>query len=146
MSTCFGRLSFMTAKSEDEMPGLSAKLNVGDPVMVYRPRSRYRSNDPIPAAITKIGRVWVEMHAPDNGIGRTWRMRMDTQDEGNGKYSHYNASFYTPEQQAWKQKLREADEFLRDQGIEIGSGGGWALPSRRVFLANLIREAIDLIP
>lgn len=113
---------------------------VGDPVIVCRRPVRGGEHRLVEATVTKVGRVWVEMHAPDNGMGTTWRMRLDTRDEGNREYSQFNASFRTPEEHAWNEKVRKANAFLSEQRIVIHRGSPWDTEQRRVFLADLIGE------
>jgi hypothetical protein len=117
------------------------KVAVGDQLLVIRPFNRYRAdNDPIPVAVTKVGRVWIEA-AEANQVrsqARTWRMRLDTQNEG-GQYSQQDR-FVTAEQYAWEQRRNAADAYLREIDFMPGFKSPWRAEDRRLDLANLLRR------
>lgn len=128
-------------------------IKSGDKVMVHRSMNDGRrlpaSERHVPARVVKASRVWIELE-PDVEPGdrrswMTWRMRRDTQNEST-QYPGNNASFVTMTQYEYDERVRVADEFLREWGVTVASGkwaaGGeqWADPERRVKLANLIRE------
>lgn len=116
----------------NERPALG-DLKVGDEVIVQfgqRPRRD------MAATVVKVARVWIELKGLEGHS--TWRMRRDTQDEGS-KYS-FDASFLTPEQYAWTERLRVASEYISKAGIRIEYGSAMYTPAARVCLAEMIRK------
>jgi hypothetical protein len=119
------------------------KLEPGQPVMVRRSyndmRRRKREEWAIPAVVVKVGRVWVDLKVDESARDglrfMTWRMRLDTQDEGT-QYSGSNASFATLEQHQWDETQHWARGVLREQGIEVRMSGRWT--GREVELAQLL--------
>ena len=93
----------------------------------------------IPAVVTKIGRVWVDLKAaesaPDLQRWMTWRMRMDTQNEAT-EYSQLDASFATLEQHAWDETLTWARGVLKDQGLRVERDSTWF--GREIELADVL--------
>lgn len=98
-----------------------------------KPEDRY-----IPALVSNVARVWVELKATD-GRG-TWRMRRDTQDEGS-QYTGSNASFLTMDQHAWTETRNWAESVLRDSGIDLRLNSPWR--GREVELADILVTATD---
>lgn len=120
------------------------KVAIGDHLLVIPATYARRPPEPVEAVVTKVARVWTELEeAAGEGRKRTWRMRLDTQDEGGD--SHYCARFRTREQHAWEQRLMAADTCLREAGVGLGHGKPWQEPDRRIALANMIR-AYDGLP
>jgi hypothetical protein len=126
----------------------TGELTNGQPVIVYRSPNDMRGRKPedraIPARIVKANRVWIELERADlaeSQIGhRTWRMRRDTQDEGT-QYSGSNDRFVTVPQHEWEETLSWARGFLRENGIDLRTGGKWY--GREVELADIISAATD---
>lgn len=114
-------------------------VKVGDEVFV-RPASygRGSARNLIPARVTKVARVWLEIERMDDTplVKATWRMRRDTQSEGGG-YS-IDARFVTPEQAEQEKQLNVADATLKAHGIDIRYESPWRSPSRRIALAAAI--------
>jgi len=119
------------------------ELTTGQRVMVRRSSNDSRGREPeglwIPAVVTKVNRVWIDLETADfepKQIGhRAWRMRRDTQDEGT-EYSGNNASFFTLDQYAWDQDKAWAISVLGENGIRLDSSSPWR--ERIVELADLI--------
>jgi hypothetical protein len=119
------------------------ELKPGQEVIVRRSSNDTRGRDPeenyIPAVITKVARVWIELEKP--GVAewhtRRWRMRRDTQDEGS-QYSGSNASFATREQHEWDMTRAWAFGVLRDNGIRLDYDSVWT--GREQELADLISK------
>lgn len=120
------------------------ELKPGQPVMVYRSPNDMRGRKPedraVPAEVVKAARVWVDLKHADQAIGRTWRMRHDTQDEGT-RYSGSNARFVTIEQYEWEETRRWALGFLWENGINVQRGSTW--DGREVELADIISAGTD---
>jgi hypothetical protein len=126
----------MTTSKRPEL----GELTVGQPVMVRRSPNDMRRRPPeeryIPAKVVKVARVWVELgRADDMPMLMTWRMRLDTQDEGT-RYSGMNASFLTMDQHAWTETRDWARAVLRDHGIRLDQGSPWS--GREAELADLL--------
>lgn len=87
-----------------ERPALGT-VKVGDKVTVIEAPLLYRRRTrAVPAVVTKVGRVWIEMVREDGGEDGSnwpWKMRRDTQNVG-GHYSDVDR-FVTAEQLAWEQ-------------------------------------------
>lgn len=98
-----------------------------------------RGGKATPARVVKAARVWLTIEAPHARGHHLWRMRRDTQNEGTD--SMYQARFVTPAQHQYDERLREANDYLFDQGIELRPYSPWREPHRRVALADLIRSA-----
>jgi hypothetical protein len=121
------------------------KLEAGQKVMVRRSSNDMRGRDPearyIPAVVTKVGRVWVDLSRSDlagSAIGhRTWRMRMDRQDEAT-QYSGSNDSFATLDQHAWDEAQRWAHGVLEEHGIRLESSSRWR--GQETVLADLLSK------
>lgn len=122
------------------------KLAVGDTVYVW-PATSKRKQDakPVPARVTSVARVWVELESVEtfetiHGTRprRTWRMRLDSQDSGNRMYSQRNDSFITAEQLAYDQRITAAYRVLRKYGIDIVRFGPSDNDAFRVRLADML--------
>lgn len=120
------------------------ELKLGQKVMVRRSandmRGRKSEDRYIPAVVTKVGRVWVDLaraDLPEKALGYgTWRMRMDTQCEGS-QFSGSNDSFATLDQHDWDQTQAWAREVLTEQGLRIlDRNSPWY--GREVDLAQLL--------
>lgn len=120
-------------------------IKVGDEVFVERSsndmRGRDKSDRYIPARITKVARVWIEIESTDGARRwpRNWRMRRDTQNQGT-QYIGSDARFLTPAQHEQVERLRVAMTFLREQGITVERNSPWL--DRTPELADLIRSHI----
>ncbi|WP_035796383.1 beta barrel domain-containing protein [Kitasatospora mediocidica] len=117
------------------------KVAVDDQLIVIRPFNRYRAdNAPIPAAVTKVGRIWIELAQVNQVRSQswTWRMRLDTQNEG-AQHSQSDR-FVTAEQYAWEQRVAEANAYLREVDLVPGFKSPWYAEDRRLELANLLRR------
>ncbi|HEX5543647.1 MAG TPA: hypothetical protein VFX60_19190 [Micromonospora sp.] len=124
------------------------KIAEGDEVFVWpRKYGRGGPNEPVAANVTKVARVWIELIEGQPHLGgvhrREWRMRRDTQNEGQG---HYSARFVTADQLAYDKRVSEADRVLREQGIDLRRESPWSAPEERVRLADLLRTAIGSYP
>lgn len=103
----------------------------------------------VSARITNLGRVWIDLESVERNPHRqdspaeVWRMRRDTQDEGNLGYSHRNARFATLDQHVYDIRRDQAIEFLREQGIDLNWRGPWSSDDMRLKLADIIRTAIE---
>lgn len=100
----------------------SEPVKVGD-LLVVEPCNFTRGPiEPVEVMVTKAARVWLEMTkvGEEPNYGNTWRMRRDTQNSGNTKYSQHNSYFFTPEQFAKRQQAQVCRRILREHGIEIG--------------------------
>jgi hypothetical protein len=130
------------------------ELSVGDEVFVIR-ANRGRRDDrsitkrAIPARVAKVARVWIDLESVERLSVMTgsrpqwsWRMRLDTQDEGNRQFSQYNSRFMTAEQLAWAERQEAAEQLLRQQGIRIDRLSAWDTDERRELLADLIHAAL----
>lgn len=120
-------------------------IAVGDQVVVTD--HGYRTSVTIHCAVTKVGRIWVDLEEADPSDPkwpRRYRLRLDTQDTG----SQYSTRDYfrTLDRQAWDNQARAADQYLRQQGIEFTSGSRWRSEERRLTLANLLRAHDGLDP
>lgn len=119
------------------------KLEPGQDVVVIRSPNSSRHRKPedcrIPAKVIKVARVWVELERSglaQSQLGhRTWRMRLDTQDEGT-QFSGSNDRFLTVEQNAWEETRDWARGVLRDNGIDLRGGSPWI--GREAELVDLI--------
>lgn len=113
-------------------------VQVGDEVFVLY-RTGYRETAWVPAKVAKASRVWLEIERTDGlfRLRQAWRMRRDTQNEGENGI--YQARFVTLEQKQVEDEINAADAFLREQGIDILARSDWRSPSRRIALANWIR-------
>lgn len=125
---------------------MTEKLNLkpGDEVLVVRPSNlnrRLSLKDRTQRAVVKsVARVWCELEThPDERFPNFWRMRLDTQDEGDRQFSQNNARFYTPEQYAAMVAKNEACALLNAQGIRVDMDSPWR--GREVELADLLRKA-----
>jgi hypothetical protein len=110
-------------------------VKAGDKVIVISGSRRGSHRE---AVVTKAARVWLDLvETDDSTYPMTWRMRRDTQTDG-GKYGS-PTRFVTPEQLAWEEAERLADDFLKEAGIELrwSRSRYW---TNKVTLANLIRK------
>lgn len=115
------------------------KLTVGQDVMVYQRSSRWGGAKVRPAKVVSIARAWCRIEATDGMYPSTWKMRLDSQNDGRD-YSH--DSFRTMEQhERWRRHV-DASDFLREEGIEFRSGTKWATEEGRIKLADLIRGSV----
>lgn len=118
-------------------------VNVGDTLLVFEARY-HRSkipNPPIDATVVKVGRVWIDLEEANEvaSFRRTWRLRLDTQDDGT-KGSAYHDRFMTADQYAWQQKVSEARQVLDDAKIRLDFGSPWREDEDRLFaLAEFVR-------
>lgn len=125
----------------------TGKLLIGQRVMVRRSYNDARGRKPedmyIPAVVVKVGRAWVELEgwARSDTSPLCWRMRLDTQDEGNRQYPQGSASFATLEQHEWDTAEREAFQSLRNYGIELNATSWWR--GREIELAEIINTAVS---
>jgi hypothetical protein len=119
------------------------------------------SRKPVPAVevvVTKAARVWLEMtkEGEEPNFGNTWRMRRDTQDSGDRRYSQHNSHFFTPEQFAKRQQVQACGKILREAGLEFSNRSplrndeqfridlaGW-LEARRLRLAAIAEIQAEL--
>ena len=116
------------------------KVAVGDELLVIRPFNRYRDdNDPVRVRVVKAARVWIDLEEIDqvSSYARTWRMRLDTQNEGS-KYTQQDR-FVTAEQYAYETRVDAADAYLCEVKVRSDYGSLWNAPERRIVLANLLR-------
>lgn len=115
-------------------------FEVGTPVVVIEPGSKYQGGDRIfDATLTVKARVWAEFKATDPGSWRTWRLRLDTQTDGSGSY-HANR-FRTLDQERFHIAVSEADRFIRAEGIRLDLGSPWHSQAGSIRLARIIWEA-----
>lgn len=120
-------------------------LVVGDKVIVRRSpndmRGRPRTDRFMAAEVVKAGRVWLTIRCTGTSSdSREWRMRRDTQDQAT-QYSGSNASFVTPEQHDWDERMAAVDAVIRDADVRLSDGWQrseiWT-PDRRTALADFI--------
>jgi hypothetical protein len=123
------------------------KVAVGDRLLVIPARYGRTQPEPRLVAVTKAGRVWIDLEAvgDDSWRSQTWRLRLDTQDAGSG-YSNRDR-FVTPEQYAWEERRSSVSTYLREQGITVESSSPWRLEEDGLLiLANLLRRHDGLDP
>lgn len=117
------------------------KPAVGDLVYVIRSANDMRGRKPedraIPAKVVKVARVWVTVET-ETGYSRERRFRISDQSDGSN-YPGSSERFVTSEQLAWEITRRGANEYLRDQGVDIGYRSPWR--GREVELAALLKTA-----
>jgi hypothetical protein len=122
----------------------SGQLAEGDKVLVFEGTWGRPRREAIPAVVEKASRIWLILR--DGGDGsrypRQWRMRRDTQDEGNKQYPQGNGWFVTPEQHEYDERLAAVDAVICDAKVRLddgwrGAGRVWT-PERRIALADLI--------
>lgn len=115
------------------------ELNPGQPVMVRRSRNDMRGRKPedqyISAVVVKDSHVWIKLAGKDGSLGRTWRMRRDTQNEAT-QYNGSDDSFVTLEQHAWDKTREWGRVVLWEHGIRLDRGSRWI--DREAELANLL--------
>jgi hypothetical protein len=120
------------------------KITVGQSVMVCRGyndrRGRSFGGRYIPAVVTKVGRVWVDIACEDDYSPRQWRMRMDTQSEQSG-YTGRDGSFLTMEQYEWEKDHDWAISVIKSHGLEVNRLSPWLY--RKIELARIL-SAIDV--
>lgn len=129
------------------------KLVVGQKVVVYLSANLNRHSSlqerTRPALITKLSRVWIDLESVERdrfrpgSPARTWRMRRDTQNEGNKNFPQQNAAFATLDQHAYDFRRDRAAEFLREQGIGLDRWGPWSNDDMKIKLADIIRAAVE---
>ena len=113
---------------------------VGDRLLVIGRTYTGHDKDPIEATATKIGRAWITLTETSQvrSMARTWRMRLDTQDDGTD--GNYLDTFRTPEQHAWQVRTDTARRDLFDAGIMPSGGSPWGTDETRLLvLADFIR-------
>jgi hypothetical protein len=131
--------------SAPERPPLG-KLAVGDPVFVILSsnlhRGATREQRTHEAVVTEVRRVWCVLTETgrDRPFPRTWKMRLDDQDEGDRMYPQNNDRFVTPEQHAYETALYEARAYLREQGVRLEPRSPWV--GREVQLAAVLRTPV----
>lgn len=105
------------------------KVEIGQQVIVMDGYGRAKMQNR--GTVTKVGRVWIDVHREGSNWG--WRFRLDTQTDGdNGRRTR----FYTLEQWAEKQRRDSAMMWLRDQGITVGDASPWY--GEKIKLATLL--------
>lgn len=116
----------------DQRPGLD-DLKVGDIVHV---RTYGNHSADYRARVVKINRVWIEMEHAESR--RPIRFRKDTQ-----RAEDYVTAdrFETEAQYAWGLRARAAEDFLRQQRIDVFASP-WRM--RPVELANAVRALLGL--
>lgn len=121
--------------SNDERPGID-HLTVGDRVIVLLPThaKNVRREE---AVITSQKRIWWTLEKDEGKDFRptVWRARGDNQSV---EAPYRNSRFVTPEQEAWDERERLAEEYLKEQKIEVWQSFRWR--TDRLTLANLIRR------
>jgi hypothetical protein len=121
----------------------TAPVAVGDQLLVIRPFSRYRSNNPIEVVVTKAARVWIEMEEINQvpSQRRKWRMRRNMQNDGNGDRYHTDR-FVTAEQYAHEQRVEAAETYLRREAKACPDfASPWFQDKERLIaLANFLRR------
>lgn len=121
------------------------ELKVGDTVWVEEPRYRLSKDAPpaVLAEVASIARVWITVTRKGDSHPREWRFRLDTQDEGDRRYTQHNAHFRTPAQQLWRWAVSEASTYLREQRIMLDRGP-WDNEAGTIRLARIIWEATNV--
>jgi hypothetical protein len=122
------------------------EVKVGDTVWVQEPRHRRSAGAPpsVLGEVTSVARVWITVKRRDDGHPREWRLRLDTQDEGDRRYTQHNAVFRTPAQQLWYWAHTEATTYLREQGITCEHRSLWSSEAGAIRLARIIWEASNV--
>jgi hypothetical protein len=139
------RPTFLAPDLPEGRPELG-EIKVGDTVWVQEPSHRRSAGSPpaVLAEVASVARVWAVLkRKDDDGHPREWRMRLDTQDEGDRRYPQYNAAFRTPAQQLWHWASTEASTYLREQRITIDHGP-WDSAAGKIKLARIIWEASNV--
>lgn len=114
------------------------RVAVGDRLLVI-PNSHERGKaEVVPVTVTSIGRVWIDLAEVTDGRPRTWRLRLDTQDDG--KTGAYHDRFVTPEQYTRQERQSAAYAYLREQRVLPSEGSPWRTEERMLTLANLLRH------
>jgi hypothetical protein len=128
----------------DDIPADEPKFDpdtlvVGSPVVVSESNVYRRKTVLISARVTSKARVWIEVTATTTGRSQSWRLRLDTQDDGDD--SNYKVRFHTPEQAAFRTARDEASSYLSDQGIRLDYGSPWKQAAATIRLARMIWAA-----
>jgi hypothetical protein len=124
---------------------VSAPFKVDDEVVVILSanlhRGQSREQRTRRGRITAIARTWLVIYeiGKDPLRARSWRMRIDTQREGNKNYSQHDARFLTVEQDERERAKIAAAEYLDEQGIDIRHTSPWH--GREAELADLLKSA-----
>jgi hypothetical protein len=127
----------MTDKKIDKPTPL---VKVGDKIM-------FSSNGVINSAragrVTRVGRIWIDVAHPNTErLIHAGRFRLDTQTDGTGT-SAYAARFWTMDQYAEVMRERDAQVFLRDQGVRISWDPSWPAPCP--WTVTTLADAIRLV-
>ena len=114
-----GQPLFMDPRLPMERPGLPADFGVGSSVVVIQPSYRRRDKSTLMAGmVTDKARVWITVKtAQPNSV---YRLRLDNQTDGSD--SNYAYRFRTPEQHAWDEAQKAAQQYLNEQGIRLEHG------------------------
>lgn len=118
------------------------ELVVGDTVWVAMPSHRGRAEPAVLATVTAKARVWITVTRQGDGWPKEWRLRLDTQSDG--QQSSYATHFRTPEQQLWYWAASEARRYLNEQKINTGIGSPWDGEAATIRLARIIWEATNV--
>lgn len=138
------RPTFLTDDLPEKRPELGT-LAVGDTVWVIEPSHRHKRGGgapPVLATVTAIARVWITVTRQGDGYPREWRLRLDTQTDG--QQSNWATSFRTPAQQLWAWAWGEASRYLSEQGLHLDIGSPWRAERQTIRLARTIWEASNV--
>ena len=138
------RPTFMAGDLPEKRPELGA-LNVGDTVWIVEPAHRHArggDNPPALAVLESKARVWATFRRQDDGWPKEWRLRLDTQTDG--QQSNWATSFRTPAQQLWAWAYSEASAYLHEQKINLELGSPWRAERQTIRLARIIWEATNV--
>ena len=114
---------------------------VGDQLLVISAPSKWHPKQPTEVVVVKKGRIWIDLREVNQvaSMARTWRMRLDTQNDGN-TIGAGGDRFVTAEQQAWEQRIGDARAVLRDAKVSPDSASLWNRDEGRLLaLADFIR-------
>lgn len=115
-------------------------IAVSDKLIVIVPTYSSRRDDAkVNVVVTKASRVWIELTEVEQvrSMARTWRMRRDTQNDGNGRYG---PRFVTPEQHDWEGRVHAAWKELTSAGINPTGSSLWRTDEDRFLaLADFLR-------
>lgn len=138
------RPTFLSDDLPEKRPEMGA-LAVGDTVWIVEPGHRHArggGNPPVLATLKSKARVWATFTRQEDGWPREWRLRLDTQTDG--QQSNWATSFRTPAQQLWHWAHTEASAYLREQKIMTDYSSPWGTEAGTIRLARIIWEASNV--
>lgn len=116
-------------------------LTVGDHLTLIQASNRWRPTPNLDVEVVKKGRIWIDLREVNQvaSMARTWRMRLDSQNDGNAVGAGGDR-FVTAEQQAWEQRIGDARAVLREAKVIPDYASRWNHDEeRQLALADFIR-------